>query len=154
LIVNYSYLSHLFTFLRILGVIYSPIQNVWSILSTLNFSWWSLVSSATLVHGSSLKELDATIRIDFKDSTVWTVAVRELSSINHSITFEVIESEPATSFSSAVHTISLKRISTGTGSTYIEWITDFSNDVTSDIVVDSSFKRQEAFSDLASVSTA
>ncbi len=39
-------------------------------MSKLDFSWWSLVESATLVTGASLKELDATIRLQFKDGMV------------------------------------------------------------------------------------
>ena len=78
----------------------------------------------------------------------WVVAVRELSSIHHSITFEVVEAEPASIVSSIVHTISLKRVS-GNATTFVEWITDFSSDATSEVVLDSAFKRQEAIADLS-----
>jgi hypothetical protein len=51
---------------------------------------------------------------------------------------------------SVVHTISLKKI-TAHNTTFIEWVTDFSNDATAEIVTDSSFKRLDAFKNLASV---
>ena len=48
---------------------------------------------------------------------------------------------------SVIHTISLRRI-TASNATFVEWITDFSNDATVEIVSDSSFKRLDAFKDL------
>ena len=75
----------------------------------------------------------------------WVVAIRELSSIQHSVTFEVIESEPSIVVSSILHTITLRRIAE---ETFIEWVTDFSSDVTANVVLDSQFKRKEAFVDL------
>ena len=38
------------------------------------------------------------------------IAVRELSSIHHSVTFEVIASEPESLVSAALHSIALKRV--------------------------------------------
>jgi len=77
------------------------------------------------------------------------IQVREFSSINKSLTFEVISCEPAALVSSMIHTISLKEITADPTSTYIEWTTDFSSDATTHTVMDSSYKRQEAFKDLA-----
>jgi hypothetical protein len=48
-----------------------------------------------------------------------------------------------------IHTICLKEITADPTSTYIEWTTDFSSDATTHTVMDSSYKRQEAFKDLA-----
>jgi len=81
-------------------------------------------------------------------------AVRELSSIHHSVTLEMVACEPAAGYASAIHTISLKSVtvtSDGSAKTFISWASDFSNDATSEIVIDSAFKRQEAFADLARV---
>ena len=49
------------------GLIQSPIQKVWAVLSTLDFTWWKLVESSALVTGTSPKELDSTIKLSFKD---------------------------------------------------------------------------------------
>lgn len=81
------------------------------------------------------------------------IAVRELSSITHSITFEIIECTPASSVTSTIHTISLKKI-TNNNSTFIEWITDFSSDATAAVTFDSSYKRHEAFNDLIQAAAA
>jgi hypothetical protein len=78
----------------------------------------------------------------------WVVAIRELSSIHFSITFDVIESQPASPVVSVIHTISLKKVTTGGSKTYVEWVSDFSSDATAQVVLDSSYKRQEAFADL------
>ncbi len=59
----------------------------------------------------------------------------------------MISCEPASSVSSAIHTISLKRVSAG-NDTYVEWVSDYSSDASAEVVVDSSFKKQEAFADL------
>jgi hypothetical protein len=106
-----------------------------------------------LVSGASAQTLDATVKVDFKDGSNWTIQLREISGINKSITFEVIVSEPAATVSSIIHTISLKSISTNHNATFVEWVTDFSNDCTAETVMDSSFKRQDAFGDLAAAAS-
>ena len=57
---------------------------------------------------------------------------------------QVVECEPPIAVTSILHTISLKKV-TSSNATYIEWSTDFSNDATSEVVQDSSFKKLEAF---------
>ena len=52
----------------------------------------------------------------------WVIAVRELSSIQHSVTFEVIDCNPASTVTSTVHTIALKKVTTD-NTTFIEWTT-------------------------------
>lgn len=74
--------------------------------------------------------------------------VMEASLIRHSIAFEVIGHDPASSYTSALHTITCRRISTS-NQCFVQWETDFSNDATADIVLDSSYKKKEAFSALA-----
>jgi len=84
------------------------------------------------------------------------IAIRELSSISNSVTFEVIESQPESKVTSVIHTISLKKVSGGnnSGGAFVEWVSDFSSDATADVISDSSFKRREAFSDLEKASSA
>lgn len=138
------------------AVIPASLDLVWDIVSKVDFSWWGLVESTALVDGLSARTLDATVSIAFKDGHTWTVAVRELSSIHHKITFEVIAVEPASLVSAAVHSISLQRVTTNpgaTGATYVEWTTDFSSDATLEVVSDASFKRKEALADLAKISS-
>lgn len=104
------------------------------------------MASVSLEHGASPQTLDAVLKIHFKDAHTWDVAIRELSSINHSVTFEVVGSEPAALVTSAIHTISLKKISAG--GSYIEWVSDFSADASPEVILDATYKRKEAFEDL------
>jgi hypothetical protein len=53
--------------LNLSAIIDASVQKVWGILSALDFAWWGLVQSTTLVTGTSPRELDSTIKIQFKD---------------------------------------------------------------------------------------
>ena len=93
--------------------------------------------------------------ISYNLGASWVIAIRELSSITNSVTFEVIESQPESQIASVIHTISLKKVSDGGTlrvSTFVEWVSDFSSDATADVITDSSFKRREAFGDLEKAS--
>jgi hypothetical protein len=145
-----------------------PSLKIWDVVSKLDFCWWSLVDRTELLSGSSRTELDATVRIYFKDGNAldtqqcssvsnissflgqrWTISVRELSSIRNSFTFEVTECVPAISVTSIVHNLCTRKItSLPTESAFIEWNTYMSSDISVEVATDSSFKRREAISDL------
>jgi hypothetical protein len=72
----------------------------------------------------------------------------EASELQHFVTLELVASEPAITVSSAIHTISLEKV-TASNATYIKWTTDFSNDATSEVVMDSQYKKLDAFKELA-----
>jgi hypothetical protein len=63
---------------------------------------------------------------------------------------QVITCEPASRVTSMVHSISLRKV-TANNATYMEWSTDFSNDATSEVVQDSSFKKLDALAHLARI---
>ena len=131
------------------AIVPGDLDLVWDIISQREFSWWTIVDNCILVDGLSFLTLDSSLRINFKDGHSWTVAMRELSSINHKLTFEVITCEPEGVVSAAIHSISLQRITTGShSSTFVQWTTDFSSDATLEVVTDASFKRKEALDDL------
>lgn len=131
-------------------VIAAPMDRVWETISSGNFTWWNLVASSKLVSGASCSELGAMLTLTFKDGTSWTIRILELSLIKQNIAFEVVASEPAALVASVVHSIALRRV-TSNNSTFVEWTSDFSNDATSEVIQDSSFKKQEAFTHLAVV---
>lgn len=132
-----------------LAIVSGGIDKVWGIISRLDFAWWDLVDHTIVVDGLCRRCLDSTIRIHFKDGHIWTVAMRELSSIHHKIIFEVIACEPEGLVSATVHSISLERVTLTAGETFIRWTTDFSSDATLEVVMDASFKRKEALQSLA-----
>lgn len=72
-------------------------------------------------------------------------------SIDHYITYSVISSQPALSYTSVVSTIRLYPITSGKheGHTYITWSGNFSSDADAGVIEDAKFKRREALADLA-----
>ena len=124
-----------------------PVEETWAKVSDMSFSWWPLVKSCTVVEGNP-KCVGATHELNFNDGQKWTIQLREFSEIRRTISFDIIASEPALPVTSALHTISLIRV-TSDNSTFVQWTTDFSNDVDTAIVEDSRFKKLEAFAGLS-----
>merc|ERR1719433_290233 len=81
------------------------------------------------------------ITLTYTDKTVQKVKLLAMNDLEYSVTWEMVSSEPAVSYSSAVHTISLRRITTQLGDqkgqTFIQWVTDFSNDASAEVIQDS-----------------
>lgn len=71
--------------------------------------------------------------------------------IEHYITYSIITSEPAMSYSSVVSTIRCWAVTSGEheNSTFIQWTGNFSSDAGADVIEDAKFKRREALADLA-----
>mmetsp|Transcript_1382 Transcript_1382/g.2208 ORF Transcript_1382/g.2208 Transcript_1382/m.2208 type:complete len:189 (+) Transcript_1382:128-694(+) len=130
------------------AVIVGSIDSVWELIRPLDFKFLPNVESVESSGASDKKEADNAVGglriVQYKDNIKQTYKVLELSDIHHTITYDLIESSPSVSFSSAVYTISLKRI-TESNSTFICWTTDFSNDAGQAEVQDSKFKKLEAF---------
>lgn len=53
----------------------------------------------------------ASFTVTFKDGTVQQWKLLELSDLEHFLTYDLIESEPAVGVLSAIHTIRLRRVS-------------------------------------------
>ncbi|KAL8774118.1 MAG: hypothetical protein Q9209_001226 [Squamulea sp. 1 TL-2023] len=70
---------------------------------------------------------------------------------DHYITYSIIASTPALSYSSVVSTIRCYPITSGTaeGQTFITWSGNFSSDADAGVIEDARFKRKEALADLA-----
>ena len=60
----------------------------------------------------------------------WLIAMSSLQTINHYITYSVISSEPALSYTSVVSTIRCYAVTSGDleGSTFVEYTGNFSSD--------------------------
>ncbi|PVU88793.1 hypothetical protein BB561_005688 [Smittium simulii] len=127
-------------------VINAPLSAVWNKTKDLDFSFWSAVQSCTL-EANSPQEVGGCRKVTFKDGTVQTFRVIEISEINNSITYELIDSTPAVSFMSVVSTISLNYV-TSNNSCFVSWDTTFSSDGGIEVTQDSYFKKQDALSDL------
>ncbi len=71
--------------------------------------------------------------------------------IDHYITYSVIASTPALTYSSVISTIRLYPVTSGPheASTFVQWSAHFSSDADAGVIEDARFKRKEALADLA-----
>ncbi|GAM91614.1 hypothetical protein ANO11243_096660 [Dothideomycetidae sp. 11243] len=132
------------------AVIRAPLSHVWHLIKLQDFSkFWSALSKSEYVKGAS-EETDI-VKWTFKDDHVLEVKQEEHSTINHYITYSVITSTPALSYSSVVSTIRCYAITSGEfeGSTFVEWTGNFSSDADAGVIEDGKYKRREALADLA-----
>ena len=111
------------------AVIPANFSQVWHLLKLQDFgNWWSALSKTEHVKGVS-PETDI-IRWTFKDGTTQDIKQEEHSSINHYITFSVITSQPALTYTSVISTIRCWPVTSGTaaGGTFVEATGNFSSD--------------------------
>lgn len=120
---------------------------VWSLLSNFNFSWWDLVDRVVFEGSGCASKVGSIANFVFKDGISWTVQIVEFSSIRMFVSFELIHSSSALPFTSAIQTISVTRV-TASDTSFVEWVTDFSNDASAEVIADSSYKKLEAFTNL------
>ncbi|KAK3209411.1 hypothetical protein GRF29_69g1726396 [Pseudopithomyces chartarum] len=132
------------------AVIEAPFSAVWHLIKLQEFSsFWSKLEKSEVVKSAS-PETDI-VKWTFKDGTVLDVKQEEHSSIDHFITYSVISSQPALSYTSVVSTIRAYPVTSGQheGHTFITWTGNFSSDADAGVIEDAKFKRREALADLA-----
>ncbi|OQO05908.1 hypothetical protein B0A48_10004 [Cryoendolithus antarcticus] len=132
------------------AVIKAPLAQVWHHIKLQDFSkFWSALAKSEHVKGAS-EETDI-VKWSFKDGTELEVKQEEHSTINHYITYSIISSQPALTFSSVLSTIRCWAVTSGEaeGSTYVEWTGNFSSDADAGVIQDAKYKRREALADLA-----
>jgi len=81
-------------------------------------------------------------RVVYKDGTVQLIKLSELNDATYTLTWDVIMSEPAVTYSSAVHTIRLRRV-TVSKQTVVELVSDYSSDASLEVIQDSKYKKLE-----------
>ena len=75
----------------------------------MNFKFLGSVTPAATATAETL-EIGAVRPIQYKDGTLQKYKIVEASDLLHFITYDLIESNPATRFLSAVHTIRLRKV--------------------------------------------
>ncbi|KAF2442891.1 Bet v1-like protein [Karstenula rhodostoma CBS 690.94] len=138
------------TSVRESAVIEAPFSAVWHLIKLQDFSkFWSKLEKSEVVQSSS-PETDV-VKWTFKDGTELDVKQEEHSSIDHFITYSVISSQPALSYTSVVSTIRAYPVTSGKheGQTFITWTGNFSSDADAGVIEDAKFKRRDALADLA-----
>jgi len=124
------------------GPVDASVERVWDILRPLDFSFLPTVATSVVEDRDSPARVGSVRRVVFKDGTVQLLKLTELHDANHTLTWDVIMSEPAVSYTSAVHTIRLRRV-TASKQTLVELISDYSSDASMEVIEDSKFKKLE-----------
>ncbi|KAJ4288397.1 hypothetical protein N0V90_011632 [Kalmusia sp. IMI 367209] len=133
------------------AVIEAPFSAVWHLIKLPAFStFWSKLEKSEEIKSGTSPETDI-VKWTFKDGTVLDVKQEEHSSIDHFITYSVISSQPALSYTSVVSTIRAYPVTSGKheGHTFVTWTGNFSSDADAGVIEDAKFKRREALADLA-----
>ncbi|KAL9056653.1 MAG: hypothetical protein Q9162_002824 [Coniocarpon cinnabarinum] len=132
------------------ALIPAPFSSVWHLLKLQDFGTWYSALAKTEYNKGTSPETDV-IRWHFKDGTVQDIKQEEHSSLNHYITYSVITSAPALSYTSVVSTIRCWNVTTGpaAGGTFVECAANFSSDADAGVIQDAKYKRREMLEDLA-----
>jgi glutathione S-transferase/predicted transcriptional regulator len=136
-------------------VIDAPVAAVWALVRPLDFSYMSTVASASVEGKLAPSEVGSLHVISYKAGTgtstmVQKLRLSELSDSKHSISWDLVESTPAHHTMSASYSIRLRPI-TQRNMTFVEWVADFSRDVSAEAVADAVFKAREHFKALAAI---
>jgi len=130
------------------GVVQKSIDKVWEVVRPLDMSFLHIVSKSEVEGGVSASKIGGVRRVTYKDGAQQRFRLTELSDAQHSLTYELIASEPVVSYLSAVHTVTLTRIST-LDQTLVELTSDFSKDAGMDVILDSKWKKLDFIKELA-----
>merc|ERR1711976_142668 len=119
---------------------------VWSFIRPLNMEWTGAVKESKITEGTD-SSIPSTRVVKYKDGTEQSYIVSGLSDAERSVTFELVTSEPAVTYSSASNTITVQRV-TQNNTAFVSWVTDFSTDASQEHLQDSKFKKLDAFKNL------
>ena len=94
-----------------------------------------------------MNQLDSVVRINYLDGAKWEIRINEISDVRHTLGYQVLSTEPAHQVTSITGQFHFRQV-TDDNSTFIEWTTDYSNDVDANVILDQKFKKLEFFKDL------
>ena len=103
--------------------------------------------SATEWTDGEAGRVDSTVKVSYSNGAHWYLRVTELSERNHTLAYELISAEPATSVSSVVGELKLTAV-TDTDETFFQWSTEYSNDVDAEFIGDARWKKRDLFNDI------
>mmetsp|Transcript_15729 Transcript_15729/g.49232 ORF Transcript_15729/g.49232 Transcript_15729/m.49232 type:complete len:154 (+) Transcript_15729:26-487(+) len=127
---------------------------VWGLIRSMKFEWCGEVVSAT--SDSEALTVGTVMTYTYADGTTQSVQIVELSDLLRFVTYQMVASTPAVSYTSALFKIQVYEVTVPVGAeaqSYVEWTTDYSNDADAAVIVDSRFKKHEAFKALAAALT-
>jgi len=123
----------------------SPLAKVWSGFRTLAFEKIAPGTvSATEFESGAEGVVGAVVKITYTDGTVWRIRVTEFSERHHTLAYELLTAEPATTVTSVQGEFKMLSV-TSNDTTFFSWMTEFSNDVDLAVMSDQKYKKQEIF---------
>jgi len=127
----------------------APIEELYALLRPFSFKYAHQIRS---VVNTGQKGVGSLRRLTYRDGTVQTIQIRGIDDLYFELSWILVTSVPAVTYSSVVHQIRLYRISTQLkgqhAKTYMKWQSDFSNDATANVIADSNLKKRDAFKQL------
>ncbi|KAJ3095403.1 hypothetical protein HDU97_006985 [Phlyctochytrium planicorne] len=125
----------------------APLEKVWKLLRPVTFSFWHAVQSSEVEGG--VDSVGSIRKVTFKDGAVQKFRILELSDLDFSVTYEVIESNPPALTLAAYHTLRVRPV-THTNGAFVEFVSEFAaGDKTLAVLEDAKYKRREVLEDLA-----
>ena len=128
-------------------VLAQPINKIWEVIKLLDFAKLAPNKYKKIEVENGSVNVGSLVKVSYKDGTVWTVRILEISEIRHSIAWEVVESTPNISVTSVTNAVKLHKI-TDNNTTFLEWETEFSNDADVGVIEDNKYKKLETFAEL------
>jgi len=129
------------------GVVDGSVDKVWDLLRPLDFSFLSAVATSVVEGRQNPARVGSVRRVIYRDGTLQRIKLMELNDASHTVTYDVITSEPPVPYTSAIHTIRLRRVTFG-GKTLVELTSDFSSDASLPVIADAKWKRLEILNGL------
>jgi len=134
-------------------IVDAPVEKVWELVRPLNFSYLASVTKSSTEKDHNPNEVGSVRVVEYKDGTTQKLKLVELSDVNRTVSWDLVESTPPHYVLSASYAVRLRRITQG-NATFVEWTVDFSNDATTAVIEDAKFKARDHFKALAAAARA
>ncbi len=125
-----------------------PLDTAWTFFRSLQLEKIApgKVTSTQFTQGAA-GQIDSILQINYADGARWELRIVEISELEHSIGYQVISTEPSHQVTSIQGQVKLARV-TDDNSTFLQWITDFSNDADAVVISDQRYKKLEFFAEV------
>lgn len=130
-------------------VIPLPVSTMWPKFKAFAFNELApkMFKSVTYEPSCCTGQVGALITLEYKDGAKWKISVTEISDKNLSLGYEVREADPVIPVTSVQGEIKLFAV-TETNQTFVQWTTEYSNDVDIQVIQDQKFKKHDFFAAL------
>ena len=128
------------------SVIRQPITKVWAQIKAfaLHELAPTMFKSSSFEHGSHAGQVGAHVTLEYQDGPSWKISVTEVSDKHFSLCYEVVDTTPAIDVTSVQVEFKLYAV-TDTQQTFIQWTTEYSNDVGLEVISDQKYKKRDFF---------